>query len=392
MARRCQAWTTQQVTASSPETTEPTEQLVSVIRISIQPRTAAPAGLRYAHRVTAAPTRYQPPGEDNGRWPDFRFRADDIVISTPRKSGTTWMQMICALLIFQTPELPAPLWQLSPWLDTPDVPPEHVYAQLAAQRHRRFIKTHTPLAGIPSDAGVTYIVIGRHPADAFVSMYHQDRLIGPSAPPPPSLFAPPDHSGLLGRPGPPWFPGSPPPPHGPPPMPHGLIPHPPHPAPPAPNVSREELHDALIDWIGDDDGSPRHSASLPSIMEHLSEAWTRRADPNVVLVHYDDLRSDLERQMRRLADRLGIAVAERSWATLVEAATFERMRDRDDVLVPPPPGIAANNALFFRRGASGAAREILSDEEMAWYDERVARLASPEMIEWLHPPVPRRRL
>jgi len=26
------------------------------------------------------------------------------------------MQMICALLIFQTPELPAPLAQLSPWL------------------------------------------------------------------------------------------------------------------------------------------------------------------------------------------------------------------------------------------------------------------------------------
>ena len=321
--------------------------------------------------------RDEPAGEDNGRWLGFRFRAGDIVISTPRKSGTTWMQMICALLIFQTPELPDPLWRLSPWLETPDAPPDHIDAQLAAQRHRRFIKTHTPLAGIPRDARVTYVVVARHPADAFVSMYHQDRLIGPFRP---------------ARP--PWPPGSPPPPqgpppHGPPPMPYGLMPHRPPPVPRAPDVSREELHDALLEWIGGDDDPRRYTTSLPAIMRHLSGAWTRRADPNVLLVHYDDLLSDLERQMRRLADGLGIAVAQRSWPAIVEAATFERMRDRDDLLVPPPPEVAANNALFFRRGTSGAAREILSDDEMAWYHARVARLAPPEMIEWLYRRSPR---
>jgi hypothetical protein len=39
------------------------------------------------------------------------------VISTPPKSGSTWMQMICALLIFQDPDLHKPLTQISPWLD-----------------------------------------------------------------------------------------------------------------------------------------------------------------------------------------------------------------------------------------------------------------------------------
>jgi hypothetical protein len=331
---------------------------------------------------------HQPPAEDNGRWLGFRFRAGDIVISTPRKSGTTWMQMICALLIFQTRDLPAPLWRLSPWLDTPDVPPEHVDAQLDAQRHRRFIKTHTPLAGIPFDARVMYVVTARHPIDAFVSMYHQDRLIGPPpASPPPGRSAPPGHHGPSRPAGPPWPPGSPPPPHGPPPMPRGLMPLRPPPVPRAPDVSPEQLHAAVLEWISGDDDSRRSSASLPAVMRHLSEAWTRRAEPSVVLVRYDDLLSNLEGQMRWLADRLGIAVAEQSWPALVEAATFEHMRDRDDVLVPPPPGIAANNALFFRRGTSGAAREILSDEEMAWYHTRVARLAPPEMIEWLHRPV-----
>ena len=49
-----------------------------------------------------APVRYRSDDEDSGRWSGFPFRDGDIVISTRSKSGTTWMQMICALLIFQT--------------------------------------------------------------------------------------------------------------------------------------------------------------------------------------------------------------------------------------------------------------------------------------------------
>jgi hypothetical protein len=79
--------------------------------------------------------------------------------------------MICALLIFQTPELPAPLAQLSPWLDHLIVPREEAYARLAAQDHRRFIKTHTPLDGIPLHPRATYIVTARHPLDMAVTEY-----------------------------------------------------------------------------------------------------------------------------------------------------------------------------------------------------------------------------
>ena len=43
-------------------------------------------------------------------------------------------------------------------------------------------------------------------------------------------------------------------------------------------------------------------------MLHLSDAWGRRHDPNVVLLHYDDLLADLDGAMRRLAAQLGIAV------------------------------------------------------------------------------------
>ena len=45
---------------------------------------------------------------DNARWERFTFRPSDIVISTPAKCGTTWTQMLCALLIFDGPDSPRP--------------------------------------------------------------------------------------------------------------------------------------------------------------------------------------------------------------------------------------------------------------------------------------------
>jgi aryl sulfotransferase len=302
--------------------------------------------LKYARRVASSiPFRYQSPDEDSARWLGFPFRDGDIVISTRSKTGTTWVQMICALLIFQTPALPAPLEQLSPWLDHLIVPRDEVYAQLAAQEHRRFIKTHTPLDGVPLDPRATYIVTARHPLDMFVSLYHQSDNI--------------DHERLRQLTG--------------------------QPEPAEPPRPRTPLHDRLLRWIADDDDPREYPDSLPGLMWHLSDAWARRHEPNVLLVHYNDLLADLDDQMRWLAGQLGIAVPEQAWPTLVQAATFERMRHSADTLVPTA-GIFKSNAAFFRRGTSGAGREILSDEELAAYHARVTQLAPSDMLTWLHSP------
>ena len=109
---------------------------------------------------------------DSNRWDGFEFRPGDIIISTPPKCGTTWTQMICALLILQEPELPLPLDTLSPWIDMVTRARTDVFADLEAQTHRRFIKTHTPLDGIPNDPTVTYICVGRDPRDVGLSMDH----------------------------------------------------------------------------------------------------------------------------------------------------------------------------------------------------------------------------
>src|SRR5215217_1032091 len=117
-------------------------------------------------------TRYRSIVADSGRWDGFAFRPGDVVISTPPKSGTTWTQMLCALLIFDGPTFPAPLGDISPWLDMNIRPLTEVTAALAAQTHRRFIKTHTPLDGLPLHPDVVYLVVGRDPRDVAISFEH----------------------------------------------------------------------------------------------------------------------------------------------------------------------------------------------------------------------------
>jgi hypothetical protein len=283
--------------------------------------------------------RYVSSDEDSGRWGGFPFRDGDIVISTRSKSGTTWMQMICALLVFRTPGLPAPLTTLSPWLDWLITPRDEVYALLAAQRHRRFIKTHTPLDGIPLDPKATYIVVARHPLDMAVSLFHQSANLNRER-----------MAELTGTPA-------------------------------GPRGERPPITEALLTWIDRDVAPAEAMDSLPGVMWHLSDAWRRRHDDNVLLVHYADLSADLPGEMRRIADRLGL---EAPTDELVEAARFIRMRARADHLVPDPAGILKDRGAFFRGGRSGAGRELLTGEQLAHYERRAATMGPPDLLAWLH--------
>jgi aryl sulfotransferase len=296
----------------------------------------------YAHPVPDQPIRYLSAEEDSARWVAFPFREGDIVISTRSKSGTTWVQMICALLVFQSPDLPAPLDELSPWLDFLITPRDEVFARLRAQKHRRFIKTHTPLDGIPLDPRATYVVVARHPLDMAVSLYHQGDNVDRSR-----------MRELTGRP----QAASPP--------------------------ARPPLREWLLEWI-DDHPDPREEMdSLPGVLWHLSDAWARRREPNVVLVRYDDLCTDLEGGMRSLAEALGLTVPDEIWPSILHAATFDQMRFNADRLVGRS-GILKSSAAFFRRGSSGSGREVLSEAETCHYHARAASMAPPDLLAWLH--------
>jgi hypothetical protein len=304
---------------------------------------------------------------DSARWDGFEFRPDDIVISTPPKCGTTWTQMICALLIFQTPAFDQPMSRISPWLDMLTRPRTEVFADLEAQTHRRFIKTHTPLDGLPWDENVTYIDVGRDPRDVALSMAHHmgnlnfDNFLSALAATAaadggadPFAAAAPPAEGAADSP-PPEFPA--------------------------------ELsdRDRFFLWVDNPNPATEETSSLLSTLNHHETFWNERAAGNIVLLHYDDLKTDLEGQMRALATRLGIAVPEDRWPALVEAATFEQMRGNAERVAPNTDGAFwTSTEDFFHRGTSGQWRDLLDDDDLRRYEKRVAKLVAPDLAAWIH--------
>jgi hypothetical protein len=154
--------------------------------------------------------------------------------------------------------------------------------------------------------------------------------------------------------------------------------------PPDPARSIASLHDSLLAWVEMDVDPREYLDSLPGVAHHLTDAWARRREPNVVLVHYDDLQADHDGAMRGLAGRLGIEVDEASWPTLVDAARFDAMKARAADAVPERDGVIRDHERFFRAGVSGARFAELGPEELAEYETRMATLAPPDLLAWLH--------
>lgn len=300
--------------------------------------------------MDASLVRYRNLVMDSARWDGFEFRDGDIVISTPSKCGTTWTQMICALLVFKSPELPLPLTRLSPWVDMLLEPIDDVRALLEGQQHRRFIKSHTPLDGLPWDDRVTYITVARDPRDVAISWDHHRENMDMK------VFMEQRRAAIgvdelteL--------------------LPDGI------PTPPGSEADR------FWAWVDSEAGM----GGLPDLLNHLDTFWRMREKPNVVLLHYSDLKVDLEGQMRALANRLNIDVPEARWPSLVEAATFDSMKARAEERAPgPAASIWLDDTRFFYSGTNGQWQALLDDEGMRRYERRVGSLASSDLSAWIH--------
>lgn len=296
--------------------------------------------------------RYRHMVYNSARWDGFALRPGDVVISTPPKCGTTWMQMLCAMLLHDTVQLDRPLSQISPWLDMQTTSREEVFAALQAQTGRRLIKTHTPLDGLALDAAATYVCVARDPRDVAISFDHHMANLDMNA----FMAARAAAVGLqdLGELGP----------------------------PPAP--AAEDPAERFWQWA---DGEPGEFAgpTLTEVLHHAQTFWDHRQDPNVVLFHYADLQRDLPGQVRRLAAALGIDVTEARVTELAAAATFGAMKARADVLVPDVEhAIWISNSEFFHRGHSGQWREVLDEAGQRRYQERVSTLIAPDLDGWVH--------
>ena len=283
---------------------------------------------------------------DSARWDHYRPRVDDIVIGTYSKCGTTWMQRIVGMLVFQTAE-PMPIWDLSPWFDMRLFGPvEDVCARAEAQAHRRFLKTHLPFDALPVYAGVKFIHVARDGRDAAMSLHNHLAHFTAAAD---------DLLNGVSRSDPKFGDDY----------------------PPVPQDAAEFFHD----WITDGGGQGDEGTAF----FHLERSyWAERHAANMLLVHYNDLKHARGEEMRRVAAFLGINIAEELWPRLIEAASFESMRAQGGALIP-----AANTLWdegpnrFLNKGTNGRWKDVFRSADVESYRMRVQQEFSPALARWL---------
>ena len=276
---------------------------------------------------------------DSTIWNDLVFRDDDIVISTYAKAGTTWMQQIVAQLLFGgDPELAVA--EMSPWLDLRVPPKAEKLPVVEAQTHRRFLKTHLPVDALRFSNRAKYIYIGRDGRDVVWSMYNHHFNANETW-----YQALNDTPGRVGPP----------------------IERPP-----------DDVRQYWRDWM-DRDGHP-----FWPFWENVRTWWEIRQLPNVMFVHFTNLKRDMQGEMRRIAEFLEIPIRESRWEQIVEYCSFDWMKKNATKSVPAG-GVFwdAGAEVFINKGVNGRWKDTLTQAECEEYEKRAEAELGRECARWL---------
>ena len=276
---------------------------------------------------------------DSTVWNDLRFRDDDVVIATYAKSGTTWMQQIVGQLLSGGAE-ELDVADISPWVDLRVPAKADKLAMLEAQTHRRFMKTHLPVDALVFSPEARYIYVARDGRDVVWSLYNHHANAN-------ALFY-----SLLndtpGRVGPPIEP------------------------PPA------DIRDYWRAWLNGD-GFP-----LWSMWENVRSWWVVRHLPNVLLVHFADLKRDLAGELDRIARFLNVRLEPEQYDAVLRHCSFDWMKANASRAAPLGGVLWDGGAgTFINRGTNGRWRDTLTSADCAEYETRAIAELGPECAAWL---------
>jgi aryl sulfotransferase len=277
---------------------------------------------------------------DSTYWNDFEFRDDDIVIGTYAKAGTTWVQQIIAQFVFNGDTEGMPVGEISPWLDLRLPPLEVKLPEIVAQEHRRFLKTHLPVDALVFSPKAKYIYIARDGRDVAWSFYNHHYYMN-------DIF----YDGLRELPylGPHWE-----------------------------RPKTNDLREYYLEWFNNE-GFP-----LWPFWENIRSWWEIRNLPNVHLIHYQNLKDDMEGHMREMAAFLEFEIDESKWDLMLEHCSFDYMKE-NATLSTPLGGVVFDGGakVFVNKGVNGRWHETLTDEDNAAYKARALEELGPECAYWL---------
>lgn len=289
---------------------------------------------------------------DSRRWAHYQPRRDDTIVASHPKCGSTWLQRIISLVLFKSAD-PLPIDRIFPWIDRrfPE-PISEIMARIETQQHRRSLKSHLPLDGLPLFDEVKYIHIARDGRDVCMSYYNHVANFTAKA------LASLDKEGFADE--------------------TIRQPYPRAPKDPA-EFFRIWMSEGVV---------PGHSDGSPTVSFFALERsyWAERKRPNFLLLHYKDLKADLKGEMRRIANFLNIEIPAELWPQLLDGASFETMRRDAPKIAPGVISLFEKGPdTFFFKASDGRWRDVLSAQDLSQYEAKVRANFSPTCAAWVDP-------
>lgn len=239
----------------------------------------------------------------------------DIIVSTWPKSGTNWMMNIAQEIAWYGEAEFEHVNSAIPW---PDATIKTDIAQLS-DRHMaeksptglRVIKSHLAAEYVPINDDAKYIVVIRNPKDALVSAYHFE------------------------------------------------------------NSFIEKMVGDRVPLNGFVDGFLAKRFVYAGWADHTAGWWSRKDRPNVLVVFFEEMKTDLNGTIQQVADLLDVTLTAEQFGKVAHKASYATMKANNHKFSPPtPPDYAEQGRItMVRSGQAGEAQDALTAEQQQAIDE-----------------------
>jgi aryl sulfotransferase len=281
-------------------------------------------------------------------WEDFLaqggFVERDIVVADPFKAGTTWTQRIVQQILQNGEEEDGGLSDTSPWLDSSWGDYSEMLKVLKEQREagkRRVMKSHLPADALPIAPEARYVFVGRNGKDLGISFHNYlYNFSGPTM-------------ATINRIHAEWSGSS------------------------VPLVIPKELQLFFDQWLD------TNGYGCCDLLDIMKSWWELRSEPNVLLLHYRQLKDDLRGQIARLAEFFSIDSNSLRMDAIVEHSSFDYMSARAEKMAPFGGAHMSSAKAFFHKGLKRDHRNELTPAQVERFDRVALEKLGEECAHWL---------
>jgi len=261
----------------------------------------------------------------------MRWRDGDIVVNAGAKAGTHWAMNIVYQLLSGGDETFESLYEEVPWLEFKEYPGQKAEERIQRWENmegRRAFKSHLPSSLMPIQPNVKYLVVCREGKEVVNSYL------------------------------------------------------------PFINNHTDEFRRL---W-----NTPLKFSSFDEVLDFFEKSriyhrfctswWTQRHHENVLLLHYADLKRDLEGNVRKIAKFLEIPIDESRFAKIVEYNSFKWMADHDDQIQGMPRvrvPVLAKKTIMRQGKVESFSSNFTSEHHARWDRFTEQQFPDPIMRAWM---------